>query len=309
MYKCTDCGQEYEIKPDYCDCGNNVFEQIVSKESEIKEPKGTLSKLDDVSENKPIRDRRYTTQDILSWLIFSVCILLSVLSLIFIGRGNPDNPSNIVENDQKERVTREIPSIESLWVNSNPQVVPEEKEDVTTIFQTIFVKPKEQVSAGVNNAVKNLKKMTSSPSQTPKQNIQSTQTGSMTEEQKAQLVKRLTEPKTTVETKKEPVMDEAKLKRELIIYKTSLRNRIAANIDFTKVIGDGSCAVTFKIDSVGNLVERNFATQSQNKSLNDVVYYAMMQNPAFQPPPTAYKNETLTLSVKMYSGNFEVTLK
>ena len=206
-------------------------------------------------------------------------------------------------------MTREIPSIESLWVNSNPQVVPEEKEDVTTIFQTIFVKPKEQVSAGVNNAVKNLKKMTSSPSQTPKQNIQSTQTGSMTEEQKAQLVKRLTEPKTTVETKKDPVMDEAKLKRELIIYKTSLRNRIAANIDFTKVIGDGSCAVTFKIDSVGNLVERNFATQSQNKSLNDVVYYAMMQNPAFQPPPTAYKNETLTLSVKMYGGNFEVTLK
>ena len=88
-----------------------------------------------------------------------------------------------------------------------------------------------------------------------------------------------------------------------------MRNRIAANIDFTKVIGDGSCAVTFKIDSVGNLVERNFATQSQNKSLNDVVYYAMMQNPAFQPPPTAYKNETLTLSVKMYGGNFEVTLK
>ena len=28
MFKCTECGTEYEIKPDYCDCGNDTFEEI-----------------------------------------------------------------------------------------------------------------------------------------------------------------------------------------------------------------------------------------------------------------------------------------
>ena len=26
MYKCKECGAEYENKPDYCECGNDEFE-------------------------------------------------------------------------------------------------------------------------------------------------------------------------------------------------------------------------------------------------------------------------------------------
>ena len=25
MYICSECGNEYEIKPKYCDCGNDIF--------------------------------------------------------------------------------------------------------------------------------------------------------------------------------------------------------------------------------------------------------------------------------------------
>jgi len=39
MFKCTDCGQEYEIKPDFCDCGNNTFEEIVLVKEVKQEPK------------------------------------------------------------------------------------------------------------------------------------------------------------------------------------------------------------------------------------------------------------------------------
>ena len=28
MFKCKECGAEYEIKPDYCDCGNDEFDEI-----------------------------------------------------------------------------------------------------------------------------------------------------------------------------------------------------------------------------------------------------------------------------------------
>ena len=32
-YKCSDCGEIFDNKPDYCDCGNNVFEEIVEESS------------------------------------------------------------------------------------------------------------------------------------------------------------------------------------------------------------------------------------------------------------------------------------
>ena len=43
MYRCTECHKEYEICPDYCECGNDVFEPIetvnqVSYEEEYYEP-------------------------------------------------------------------------------------------------------------------------------------------------------------------------------------------------------------------------------------------------------------------------------
>ena len=34
-YKCSDCGEIFDNKPDYCDCGNNVFEEIVEESSGV----------------------------------------------------------------------------------------------------------------------------------------------------------------------------------------------------------------------------------------------------------------------------------
>ena len=36
MYKCSDCGAEYKVKPDYCDCGNNSFIEIKEERKEFK---------------------------------------------------------------------------------------------------------------------------------------------------------------------------------------------------------------------------------------------------------------------------------
>ena len=32
MYKCTECEREYEIKPDFCDCGNDEFIPVKNAE-------------------------------------------------------------------------------------------------------------------------------------------------------------------------------------------------------------------------------------------------------------------------------------
>ena len=46
MFRCKECQTEYEIKPDYCDCGNDTFEEVVVKPQEtLKTPKSETVKL------------------------------------------------------------------------------------------------------------------------------------------------------------------------------------------------------------------------------------------------------------------------
>ena len=32
MYRCTECNTEYETCPQYCECGNDTFEEIIEEE-------------------------------------------------------------------------------------------------------------------------------------------------------------------------------------------------------------------------------------------------------------------------------------
>ena len=100
----------------------------------------------------------------------------------------------------------------------------------------------------------------------------------------------------------------AAAKQEFANYKVGLRNTIGRKIDFTRVVGDGSCTVAFKIDSNGKLINRSFSKQSSNITLNDAVYVAVMSTPTYNPPPSGYKNEVLNLNIRFYNGNFEITL-
>ena len=107
----------------------------------------------------------------------------------------------------------------------------------------------------------------------------------------------------TVKTK-----SQAEIIREINTYKASLRNTIGRKIDFTKVIGDGDCTLTFKINSSGRLISKAFTKQSSNITLNDAVFTAMNSIKSYNPPPEGYKGEALTLRIKFYNGNFEITL-
>ena len=300
MYKCTDCGQEYKIKPEYCDCGNNIFEEI----QEVIKPKEAI--YHSQRANKPSkRVEKNLSGEILSWLIFTICIILSALALMFLG--NSSTPTKTEVNSKpKVSVKKNIPSIDELWVEPNIDVKPQEEEK-PSILQSIFDAPVVQRIKNRQNqqSIKTERKITPTPQPAPP--VQQVVTppqprGEQIKNPPSQA------PKEPELKQIPPKIDEAALRREYTKYKIALRNTIAANIDFAGIIGDGKCAVTFKIDQAGNLINRKFAIQSNNNSLNDVVYNAMMQNPTFQQPPKGYKNETLTLSVKMYDGNFEVTL-
>ena len=115
-------------------------------------------------------------------------------------------------------------------------------------------------------------------------------------------------PPTLRNATQQNVKSQAEIKQELASYKNGLQNNIGRKINFANVIGDGNCAITFKVDSSGKLINRNFATKSSNITLNDAVYSAMMSTPSYNPPPEGYKSETMTLRVKIYDGNYEISL-
>ncbi len=100
----------------------------------------------------------------------------------------------------------------------------------------------------------------------------------------------------------------AQIKQELAAYKSNLRNSIGRKIDFTKVIGDGECALSFKVNSNGRLTSKAFTKQSSNITLNDAAFNALNTMTSFNPPPEGYNGETLRLNIKFYNGNFEISL-
>ena len=39
MFRCKECQAEYEVKPDYCDCGNDTFDEILPEKTVEQAPK------------------------------------------------------------------------------------------------------------------------------------------------------------------------------------------------------------------------------------------------------------------------------
>ena len=401
MFRCSECGAEFEIKPDYCDCGNDIFEEIIpQKEQEVSNDVENVQDIDSSREdlspknkfrhveqaakpssfkiNKSIaNDYSYTPkepmskpltiQDYLSWGIFALCLILSIVIIIIPVKSNPTN--NI---DQQKTVTenssKDIPNIDSLWNNKVPaasklvqkeqQQKPEENKIIEPIKNIIkIVEPKKTVqttpkqtaqakksstqkktnttkttkvplsknqntsnqtqksTSGVNidlqKILNNANTKTQNSSLTPSSNLPVKATATTTPIQKTTTVSAHSAvPKTTgaTVTTQSTTVNKTAQKQELANYKAALRNTIGKRIDFTRVVGDGTCTVAFKINSAGKLVNRSFAVQSQNITLNDAVYNAIMATPSYSAPPSGYNNETMYLKVTFTNGNFNITL-
>lgn len=380
MFKCTDCGQEFDIKPDYCDCGNDNFEEIIKQE-----PKEETVAPAPISQEQYYGATSAQTQaqgsarlqaptsvnpgEVYSWIIFGICLIFSVLSIMFLGKV-PEQQEKLVQKPVESNI--DIPNIDKIWktsrqtgltpsvseeniVESTPSVTIAKNitDKLITNMHTPFQKPKEkiaqqnvsqpkqqttikqQISSNTSSSVSNnrvpastmhiansnqqnstTKKTpatsSSSVTQTPKtqqqgtlaQNVQNSQQVVNNNSVSQNITNQVSTPKVQ-QTVKKPVDDA----RTLANYKTSLRNKLASNINFLSVIGDGQCAISFKVDSYGNLVNRTFSKQSENDSLNSAVFNGVKRTPAFSAPPTSYKNETLVLTVKMQAGRYEVSLR
>ena len=145
MFKCKECGSEYDTKPDYCDCGNDTFDEIVVQETsnpvtpqkteqvKTSEPKPPVSQKVYSNETKKTSSGQYSELnrlknifDPISSVFLLVCVITSLVVLFFVGNPKeelqaPEQPANV------EAPKLNIPSIDSFWNNSTAGIINNEK--------------------------------------------------------------------------------------------------------------------------------------------------------------------------------------
>ena len=351
MFRCKECGTEFDVKPDYCDCGNDTFDEIVEQIESVELPKEelTLPKLENnipfkfeqkvvkevVREEKvektPKKEKKqeplivFERPDLpqikiepISLTIFLICLILSFVIVFFVG--NPDSNVQAKKEVKQQTINNNIPNIDKIWDNTKPTaqqmaetqvaeespaepVIEQEPVQVENPVQKIIAPQKTQTPKKVqtknNNAV-----TLPMPKQSKPVNVGNIQQKSKPTTTKPQQTSSSTQ-KPKVQTQ---VTQSVQKVNPQAYYKVALRNKIASKIDFTNILGDGTCVVTFKVSSSGQLTNRAFAKQSDNGMLNDEVYQAIMSTPTFKAPPTGYNGATMRLTVRMYGGQFEVSL-
>lgn len=113
MFRCTDCGKEYETHPGYCECGNDNFEEIGNyaaepqyseeydeygnpiqqqfsdtgyyQEQEYVPPVPKLKYNKKAQKNVSKAKKPLTTGDMIGIGVFAICVVLSLLIFIFMG--------------------------------------------------------------------------------------------------------------------------------------------------------------------------------------------------------------------------------
>lgn len=281
MFRCKECGCEFDIKPEYCDCGNNTFYEIISVQN---------------SKNPDIRQ-------IISVVIFVLCLILAIIPWTIKPKAKTEQPEPKVESGVQTELT--IPDIEKLWVDSRPklsgdtsaQVVKKEvQKPLKSVVQPI-AKPVQKTPP------KPVKSVTSSGTKNTNQKVTAQKPPEVVEKVSQQVMSQTQSAKPQKAAVKTAPVDMT----PLINYKNDLRIALLSKLNVPNIQGVGDCAVSFSVNSDGKLLNRSFVYKSSNKSVNDEVYYMLMRLPYFKKPPSIYKGEILKLKFYFNNGYYEIS--
>lgn len=280
MYKCSDCGAEYKVKPDYCDCGNDNFIEIKEEKKEFK--------------LKPVN------VDSSIWVLVG-CLILSLLVIMFFA--NPKQQDETSTRQVVKQVSeKKIPDIETFWDNTPVKVKTVESTETTVVEE----KPEPQ-----KTLTQWFKPKTESVQQRTVQQNKTVQTKTITKTTPTATSNKQTQTttKTTTTTvAKKPAAKTISNSTEVLNYKYRLRNTLFSKLNYTQIKGSGKCGIQFSVNSEGKLINRAFIFQSDNKSLNDEVYKMMMRLPVYKTPPQGYKGELIKITIEFNNDEYEVKL-
>ena len=147
MYKCSECGTEYETAPKYCECGNDIFINVEDEQDFVPQE---VEDFDDEPE-MPVRTSKYhgggrnfrqKNFSPVGLSIFAVCIILSLLVLFVIA--NPKKETAKIDTETQTAEEIEIPSIDSYWDNT-PVKIAQKEEPQTPKQENILDKIVQQI--------------------------------------------------------------------------------------------------------------------------------------------------------------------
>lgn len=305
MYKCSECSKTYKIKPDYCDCGNDVFEEMQPSLKPARRNLKESAQKASLPQNTRFK-RLIDSLDVVSVTIFVTCLILSFIIIVFVNPKTSDNEPK--EHKTVKQSDANIPDISKIWNNAAPIVqttvlpktvsAPGEKTAPSVVKNTdTYSTQKKDVSVKKTSSSRTTKPAQSAKTTQPKP-VKTAQTVQKTQPKPAQSVKTQTQAPQKVQTKQNDT--------EWYNYRVALRQALFHNLSVTSVQGSGKCGIEFSIDKNGKFLNRAFSYQSDNESVNQAVYKMLMKMPNYYPPPESYKGQKVKMVFSFNNGSYYI---
>ncbi len=120
MYRCLECNTVFNIKPDYCDCGNDTFDSVQANPLPTQDSQVYYS--EPATVQVPVNKKPTDIKALTSNIIFGLCILLSILAWLFIGNNSSSSSSKGTDSDINASSGSHIPDISQVWDSTPPAV-------------------------------------------------------------------------------------------------------------------------------------------------------------------------------------------
>lgn len=137
MYRCSECQLEYSQKPSYCECGNDLFEEII--EETYNDAYDTFAQEEELEFHKYNQKKRPV-----KYLFAMGFLILCMLgSIILLGGAilTPSKNSQKAEEYKSQQLAKNIqyPSFESIWDNTPPKGIQgyKNKKIINKDFSTV----------------------------------------------------------------------------------------------------------------------------------------------------------------------------
>ena len=276
MYRCKECKAEYKTKVEYCDCGNNTFDYIP----------------DDAALRTQMHTAALTLEqksELVSRLFFALCVIISLLVWLIPVKSEVKQEA---KPKPKPTVSKEkIPNIDTIW--DDTPIYQQSQTQVTSDRLTANNFSQPQGSTVKKNSAK--------PQQVSKPAEYEIVYNPPPVSSKK---KELTQPKH-LEVQKPSYNPNSPA---MLKYKGDLRAALFSKFAAGSIPGSGTCEISFSVDKTGKLINRKFTHESDNKTLNDVVYYMLMSVPKYLPPPAEYNGQTIRMKFVIENGSYEISI-
>ncbi len=130
MYRCTECHTEFEECPDFCDCGNDTFEEVFEEEEYSPEPERPAPQRRKLTREEREELEREALDKKKSLIALVVCLCLCVL-VLFLPPHREKKMVKVKRDAQAANV--KLPELKTYWDDSVPSQYRKSKDPILNL--------------------------------------------------------------------------------------------------------------------------------------------------------------------------------